>query len=152
MDEWQQFVIRAVDERGDPIHDYNVQLFSRRGHDEDPIPFAVDVHTYLGDSSLRCFHVNLTQLGLKDMTSLWIRVIASSGSALVGYTGFGSDKVGDVSSGTTREGKWDGELDLSSLAGDAKVKFFYPYTTTLVEIKLNREPLPLAGRNEVCWF
>ena len=152
MDEWQQFVIRAVDERGDAIHDYNVQLFSRRGHDEDPIPFAVDVHTYLADASLRCFHVNLTELGVKDMTSLWIRVIASSGSALVGYTGFGSDKVGDVSSGTSREGKWDGELDLSSLVGDAKVKFFYPYTTTLVEIKLNREPLPLSGRNEVCWF
>jgi hypothetical protein len=96
--------------------------------------------------------VNLTQLGVKDMTSLWIRVIASSGSALVGYTGFGSDKMGDVSSGTGRDGKWDGELDLSSLVGDAKVKFFYPYTTTLVEIKLNREPLPLSGRNEVCWF
>ena len=152
MDEWQQFVIRAVDERGDPIHDYNVQLFSRRGHDEDPIPFAADVHTYLADSSMRCFHVNLTQLGARDMSSLWIRVIASSGSALVGYTGFGSDKIGDGSSGTSHGGKWDGELDLSSLVGDAKAKFFHPYTTTLVEIKLNREPLPLAGRNEVCWF
>ncbi len=152
MDEWQQFVIRAVDERGDPIHDYNVQLYSMRAQGEEPIPFALDVHTYLADSSLRCFHVNLTQLGVRDMTSLWIRVIASSGSALVGYTGFGSDKLGDVSSGTSQGGKWDGELDLSSLVGDAQVKFFHPFTTTLVEIKLNREPLPLAGRNEVCWF
>ncbi len=152
MDEWQQFVIRAVDERCDPIHDYNVQLYSTRGQGEEPIPFALDVHTYAADTSLRCFHVNLTQLAVRDMTSLWIRVIASSGSALVGYTGFGSDKAGDVSSGTLQGGKWDGELDLSSLVGDAKVKFFHPFTTTLVEIKLNREPLPLSGRNEVCWF
>ncbi|MGI9140999.1 MAG: esterase/lipase family protein [Gemmatimonadaceae bacterium] len=152
MDEWQQFVIRAVDERGDPVTDYNVQLYSRRGDDEEPIPFAVDVHTYLADSSLRCFHANLTRLAIGDMKSLWIRVIASSGSALVGYTGFGSDKMGDVSSGTSHDGKWDGELDLSSLVGDAQVKFFFPYTTTLVEIRLNREPLPLSGRNEVCWF
>jgi hypothetical protein len=42
--------------------------------------------------------------------------------------------------------------DIAEGFGDAKVKFFYPYTTTLVELRLNREPLPLAGRNEVCWF
>ena len=26
------------------------------------------------------------------------------------------------------------------------------FTTTLIELKLNREPLPLTGKNEVCWF
>lgn len=154
MDEWQQFVVHAVDERGDGIADYNLQLRGlERGSTEKKVrEFATDVHVYRSDSSFRCFHVNLSKLQPANLDELSIRVIASSGSQLVGYTGFGTDKVGDTSSGTSREGKWDGSLDLSSLLGDAKVKFFYPFTTTLVELKLNREPLPLRGKNEVCWF
>lgn len=50
------------------------------------------------------------------------------------------------------DGKWDAALDISSLVDDKGIKFFYPFTTTLIEIKLNREPLPLTGKNEVCWF
>ena len=30
--------------------------------------------------------------------------------------------------------------------------FFFPYTTTLVEIRMNREPMPLTGINKVLWF
>jgi hypothetical protein len=150
MEEWQQFVVRVLDERGDPVPDYNIQLFTRTdAQGERGIhQFDVDVHTYKGDSSLRCFHVKLTQLDYKRLKNLWIRVIASSGSQLVGYQGFGSER--DAPS--TRDGKWDAALDISALAGDANVKFFYPFTTTLVEVRLNREPLPLAGKNEVCWF
>jgi hypothetical protein len=96
--------------------------------------------------------VNLSRVRAADLESLLLRVIASSGSQLVGYTGFGSDRIGETSSGTTHEGKWDGSLDLSELLGDAAVSFFYPFTTTLVEIRINREPLPLEGRNEVLWF
>ena len=29
MTEYQQFVIRVVDERGDPVPDYNIQIFTR---------------------------------------------------------------------------------------------------------------------------
>lgn len=151
MDEWQQFVVRVVDERGDPVPDYNIQLFTRtdRQGERGIKQFDVDVHTYKGDSSLRCFHVKLTQLDYRKLKNLWIRVMASSGSQLVGYQGFGSESDATA---TMRDGKWDAELDISALAGDANVKFFYPFTTTLVEIKLNREPLPLTGKNEVCWF
>jgi hypothetical protein len=65
--------------------------------------------------------------------------------------GFGSEKSADV---PTRAGggKWDAALDISSLADDTGIKFFYPFTTTLIELKLNREPLPLTGKNEVCRF
>ena len=151
MDEWQQFLVRVVDERGDPVPDYNIQLFTRtdRQGERGIKQFDVDVHTYKGDSSLRCFHVKLTQLDYRKLKNLWIRVMASSGSQLVGYQGFGSESD---TAATARDGKWDAELDISALAGDANVKFFYPFTTTLVEIKLNREPLPLTGKNEVCWF
>jgi hypothetical protein len=147
VDQWQQFIVRAADERGDPISDYNVQLFTRTqsGRENEIRQFDVDVHTYRGDSSLRCFHVNLTEIGLATIENLWIRVMASSGSRLVGYQGYG-DSANDGG------GDWDAELDISSLADDAGVRFFFPFTTTLVELRLNREPLPLTGKNEVCWF
>jgi hypothetical protein len=151
MDQWQQFVISAVDERGDPVTDYNVQLFTRtsRGRESAVQPFDVDVHTYGADASLRCFHVNLSKVGVKQLENLWIRVMARSGSELVGYQGFGSEPAGPA--GDTEE-LWDAELDISSLVDDSGVNFFYPFTTTLVELRLNREPLPMSGRNLVCWF
>src|SRR2546423_1115193 len=153
IQEWQQFVVRVVDERGDPVPDYNLQLFRRdSGTASDNIhQFDLDVHTYKGDASLRCFHVKLADLDYKKLPNLWIRVIASSGSQLVGYQGFGSEKMADASS-LDREPKWDAALDISSLSDDTGIKFFYPFTTTLIEIRLNREPLPLTGKNEVCWF
>ncbi|MDQ6690680.1 MAG: hypothetical protein M3Z18_09240 [Gemmatimonadota bacterium] len=152
VDEWQQFVVRAVDERGDPVPDYNIQLF-RRGDasatDRGIHQFDLDVHTYKGDSSLRCFHVRLADLDYRRLPNLWVRVMASSGSQLVGYHGFGSEKT---LGSNVKDGKWDASLDLSSLADDTGIRFFYPFTTTLIEIRLNREPLPLTGKNEVCWF
>ena len=154
IDEWQQFVVRALDERGDPITDYNIQLFRRGTNapgDTGIHEFDLDVHTYKGDSSLRCFHVKLSDLDYKKLPNLWVRVIASSGSQLVGYQGFGSEKLPD-SPALNREAKWDATLDISSLPTDTGIKFFYPFTTTLIELRLNREPLPLTGKNEICWF
>ncbi len=154
MDEWQQFVFRAIDERGDPIHDYNIQLFSRGARNvvRELRDFDLSVHPYARDTSLRCFHVNLTRLKRARLPNLWMRVIASSGSQLVGYHGFGREKALGSTDRRDPGGKWDGELDLSELLGAAEVKFFYPFTTTLVQVRLNREPLPLEGRNEVAWF
>jgi pimeloyl-ACP methyl ester carboxylesterase len=153
MDEWQQFVVRVVDERGDPVPDYNIQLFRRgdtSGSNNGIHEFDVDVHTYKGDASLRCFHVRLEDLDYRQLPNLWVRVMASSGSQLVGYQGFGTDRAPGASN--PDDGKWDAALDISSLVDDKGIKFFYPFTTTLIELKLNREPLPLTGKNEVCWF
>jgi pimeloyl-ACP methyl ester carboxylesterase len=153
VDRWQQFIVRATDERGDPIDDYNVQLFTRtgRGRESAVSPFDMRVHTYRSDPSLRCFHVNLTKVGIDTLENLWIRVMASSGSQLVGYQGYGSG-VSDGPGDPADDGKWTAELDISSLADDKGVQFFHPFTTTLVEVRLNREPLPLSGVNQVCWF
>ncbi len=150
MDPWQQFVIRAMDERGDPITDYNVQLFTRTAHGRASTvqSFDVDVHAFSDDPSFRCFHVNLEKIGVDKLESLWIRVMASSGSQLVGYHGYGSEDGHAGMSGST----WDAELDISSLADDKGVKFFFPFTTTLIELRLNREPLPVNGKNHVCFF
>ena len=143
--------MRVTDERGDPVNDYNIQLFRREAANSGIHQFDVDVHTYRGDASLRCFHVRLRDLDYRKLPNLWIRVIASSGSQLVGYSGFGSLKEAGVAA-PLREAKWDGSLDISSLSDDTGIKFFYPFTTTLIELRLNREPLPLTGKNEVCWF
>jgi pimeloyl-ACP methyl ester carboxylesterase len=148
MRRWQQFIIRALDERGDPITDYNVQLYtvSARGRELEVREFDLDVHTYREDASLRCFHVDLDAIEPERLENLWLKVMASSGSELVGYHG----TIVDSSDGD--EGKWSGEMDLSPLVDDEGVKFFYPFTTTLVELRLNREPMPLEGVNRLCWF
>jgi len=150
MDEWQQFVVRCVDERGDPVPDYFLQLLTADGNRLEP--FDADVHAYSSDSSLRCFHVNLSRLPDAKRRTLQLRVIASSGTDLVGYHGIGSEKfpVGDAT--PDRSGKWDACLSFSNVIGDDAVKFFYPFTTTLVELRLNREPLPLSGANRITGF
>ncbi|ULL16015.1 alpha/beta hydrolase [Paenibacillus sp. H1-7] len=144
---WQQFVMRVTDERGDPIPDYFIQLEGVRqdGGSDAMEHFDVNVHVFSGDSSLRNFHINLKDLQPESLQSLTMNIIASSGSNFVAYHGF-TDGTYDA------DGVWHAALDLTSLLGDCKVKFFYPFTTTFVELRLNREPLPLQGSNKVCWF
>ena len=58
------------------------------------------------------------------------------------------------------EGKWDAVIDLSSNLAHAEPaeglapRFFTPFTTTLVEMKMNREPMPLdaTSPNQIAWF
>jgi hypothetical protein len=33
-----------------------------------------------------------------------------------------------------------------------RISFFYPFTTTLVELTIDREPVPFRGPNRVLWF
>ena len=51
------------------------------------------------------------------------------------------------------EGKWNVQLDLSKIPSDEAQHLFRPFMTTLVELKLNREPMPLSvdEKNDVCW-
>lgn len=152
--EWQQFVVRAVDERGDPIRDYFLELCraDAGGTLRRIEGFDADVHAFQGDPSYRCFHVDLRALQPARRHGLCLRIIASSGTELVGYHGAGSEKV---SAGATRrrgEGKWDATIDLSEGLRRAGLEFFVPYTTTLVEIRLNREPMPLVGESRVFRF
>ena len=70
----------------------------------------------------------------EKISSLGLRILASSGTELVVYRGIGAT-----------EGDWDGVLDLSALGSGAEVTFFYPFTTTFIEIVMNREPMPPTG-------
>jgi hypothetical protein len=145
---WQQFIVRVVDERGDPVNDYHLQLLAVDG--DRVRPFDADVHVYRGDPSLRCFHVNYSKLAPDERRRLQVRLIASSGTARVGYAGVGTEKIKLDGSVYDRTGKWDAQFELPQKIDG--LTFFYPFTTTMVEIRINREPLPLVGVNEVFWF
>jgi len=137
---WQQFVVRVIDERGDAIPDYNVRLFDSG---KELREFTADVHPYARDKSLRNFHVDVTDLVERQFTDFHMQVIASTGTELVGYVGYsGGAKAGPTPT-------LDIDLDLTSLVS-GKTMFFFPFTTTIVEIKLNREPLPLGVESRLC--
>jgi pimeloyl-ACP methyl ester carboxylesterase len=151
MGRWQQFVIKVVDERGDPVNDWNIQLFQKRQGRASLDDFDMHVHVYAGDKSLRCFHVDLEKLQPESLDGLYMKLIASTGTSLVGYHGMGSERLTAAGRNNPR-GKWDAQLDLSQMVQDGSFRFFFPFTTTLVQIQLNREPMPLKGRNDVFWF
>ena len=138
--EHQQFIVRVIDERGDAVPDFNLQLFTwdARGTERTLGAFSDDVHVNSDDASLRCFHVDLAKMRSEKITSLGMRILASSGTELIAYRGIGA-----------AEGEWDGVLDLSALGRGADVTFFYPFTTTFIEIVMNREPMPPTGENRL---
>lgn len=151
MRRWQQFVVRVVDERGDPVSDWNMQLCRKQKGSACLTDFDLDVHVYEYDKSLRCFHVDLDHLQPEVLEELHMKLIATTGTELVCYYGKGSERFNAAGKKNPR-GKWDAQFDLSPFFHTEKFKFFYPFTTTLVEIRLNREPMPLGGRNNVFWL
>jgi len=158
---WQQFVIRALDENGDPITDYSVTLC----RDATGLPGAVlqefeeDVHPYRADPSFRCFHVNLPievlpsesgtgpQSAETSQQHLYIRLNASTGTPLLQYQPY--DGQGKPIPLNPKNG--DVMLDITSLTTD-KDRLFFPYTTTLIEIRMNRETLPLDAVSQLLYF
>jgi hypothetical protein len=153
MDSWQQFIVRARDERGDPINDYNLQLYKlERGknpeQDENWDPIKIDVHSYSTDNSYRCFHINLEDIS-GDLDRLKLEFMASSGTKLLDYFDYVPDTVTIIEK---TKGQPTFTMDLSNLLNDKDFKFFYPFTTTLIEIIINREPLPFRDKNEIAWF
>lgn len=155
---WQQFVVRAIDENGDPITDYSVTLCSDPTGKPGAVlqEFEADVHPYRADPSFRCFHVNLPLAVLASGPGaapppsgpkLYIRLNASTGTPLLQYQpydGSGTPIPVDPKNG-------DVLLDITSLASD-KDRLFYPYTTTLIEIRINRETAPLNAVSQLLYF
>jgi hypothetical protein len=147
MDGWQQFVVHARDERGDPVTDYMIDVL-RKSDTGEFLPFAeiyTDVHAYKADQSFRCFHIRLPK-GLCDQRMpLQIRVTASTGTALMAYQGYGTDDTRKTMTATAGPVT----IDVNGI-GDASL--FFPFTTTLVEVVLNREPFPLDQVSEIFKF
>jgi pimeloyl-ACP methyl ester carboxylesterase len=160
---WQQFVIHVVDERGDPVPDYGLTLFAQRDGQAASIlhDFEMEVHPYARDHSYRNFHVNLSQLigatqqdpnPAPPFKQLVMELTLTSGTKLVGYRGMNS---AGLNPGPSEVGEILVDLTPLLRAKDPQGKdfsLFHAFTTTLVEIIVDREPLPVDGRNQVYTF
>ena len=167
---WQQFVFHVKDDHGLPVPDYNIQLFVgddlSQSDDKDfrPVPLIAD--SYSADESFRCFYVRLddTMLGIGKTGSkkVWMELIASSGTAYLEYEAYFNTGDATPQENVTKLSPLKQvvdpatampnvvKLDLTNLGSDAKL--FYPYTTTLVEITLEREPTPLQDVSSLFTF
>jgi pimeloyl-ACP methyl ester carboxylesterase len=136
-EQYQQFIIHAVDERGDPITDYNLQLFRADGVEAQIAQFDAEVDVYSSDPSYRCFHVDVADLVSQQgrpTPGLIVRIIAASGTPYVGYIGHGYEEQ-------IEPGSWDASLHFEGAALD-QIAFFRPYATTLIRLYLERQVLP----------
>lgn len=141
LDGWQQFVVRARDAHGNPVTDYMIEVFEK-GSDgqtwERAEEISVDVHAYGPDPSYRCLHVQLPSGLTTRPRPMQIRFQASTGTEVVTYQGYGSDEV-------KMEMRADSDpvtIDITDALKDENFTLFYPFTTTLVEVVLNRVPYP----------
>jgi hypothetical protein len=147
MEGWQQFVVHARDERGDPVTDYLVEVLRKDG--ADWVKFEemyTDVHAYKGDPSFRCFHIRLPDGLCGGQVPLRVRIHASTGTELVAYQGYGSDDVRMKMEALAEPV----EIDLNGFGNNDSL--FHPFTTTMVEIVLNREPSPLNAVSQIFKF
>ncbi|MBV9301623.1 MAG: hypothetical protein JOY62_01260 [Acidobacteriaceae bacterium] len=151
MEGWQQFVVHARDERGDGVSDYLIEILHQNDDPNDSskwIPFPdmyTDVHAYGADSSFRCFHVRLPKGICSGKLPLRVRIHASTGTELMAYQGYGSEQKELTATSEPVE------LDISNLTNGTG-SLFYPFTTTLIEIVLNREPLPFNEESRILTF
>ncbi len=144
MEGWQQFVVHAIDERGDGVSDYMVEVLTQQpdGTWDEFKDMYTDVHAYGPDPSFRCFHVRLPEGISAGKIPLRMRINASTGTDLMAYQGYGSEER-ELSA--TAEPV---EVDVGDL-GDGNGSLFFPFTTTLIEIVLNREPLPFDQQSRI---
>jgi hypothetical protein len=159
---WQQFVMHVKDDHGDGVPDYNVQLFlgDDLAQSNDPdypsVPLIVDA--WSDDASYRCFYVQLSEDMLNVGTpgrpqKVWMELIASSGTAYLeyeAYTNLQSEEPNATRLTTAHGETKPVKLDITELGSEAKL--FFPYTTTLIEIVLEREPTPLADVSSLFGF
>lgn len=155
---WQQFVVHLVDDHDDGIGDYNLQMFlgSDLAQSDNPAfkPLPLIVDSYGADNSYRCIYVRLTDELLKLNTPggtsgrVWIELLASSGTRYVEYEAY--DGKGQVNR-SSDNGPKATKLEITKLA-KGNDTLFYPYTTTLVEIYLEREPTPLQKVSDLFGF
>ena len=151
IDGWQQFVVWAHDERGDSIADYMIEIEFQdtdggwRAFEQ----MYTNCHPYSTDSGYRCFHIRLGK-GLSTSTvPLRAKISAHTGSALVAYQGYDSGGKGHAMQKSDDPADRAVTIEIHNDLGRQNGSFFFPFTTTMVEIILNREPFPLEGQSSL---
>jgi len=151
LDGWQQFVVHTRDAHGDPVTDYMIQIFeqdSRTKEWQRAEEMSVDVHAYKADPSYRCLHVQLPKGITTEPRPMQIRFQASTGTDVVAYQGYGSDNK-------EMEMRADTDpviIDITAALEDKDMSLFHPFTTTLVEVVLNRKPYPFDQVGKIFSF
>jgi hypothetical protein len=152
---WQQIAIHMVDDHGDGVTDYNLQIFYDGNDPDNPVRVPLIADTYSTDNSYRCFYIQLTQEMLNlEGRKMWVELIASSGSPLIEYMAYTDDsdvpkRLAITSHDTTANQPVKMDITDLTRGGDS---LFYAYTTTLLEIFVEREPMPLKGVSQVLTF
>jgi pimeloyl-ACP methyl ester carboxylesterase len=144
---WQQFIVHACDEWGDGISDYIMEVHREvNGKWEKFDQISTDVHAYGPDQSYRCFHIRLPKGLSQPDQKLCVCVNASTGTELMAYRAYGTKTI---ELGADNDPI---ELDISGLGPTGKETLFYPFTTTMIEIMINREPVPFHKESRVLNF
>ena len=158
--EWQQFVIRVCDERGDGVADWTISLQIKWKNKPDHEPIAIDdLHPYEKDKSFRCLHINLTESGISSLDeskmhnveSLEMKLIMNTGSDYLLYVAQREEST--KSSTKLFKGLSEMTVDLKEYLnpGNGKFRLIMPYTTTYVEFRVNRDPsLDGKGKAKLC--
>jgi len=145
LDGWQQFVVHARDERGDPVTDYMIEVYTQvDGNWQKFEQMYTDVHAYTTDPSFRCFLVQLPEGICGGEVPLQIHIGASTGTDVMAYQGYGSDE-----NMTEMRAESDPVVIAIPAGALGKDSLFHPFTTTLVEIVLNREPYPFDSISKI---
>ena len=142
---WQQFIVHARDERGDGVTDYLVEILhaDATGNWTPFTQMYTDVHAYSTDQSYRCFHIRLPIGFSSGKVPLRVRIHASTGTTLIAYQGYSTDEARHQLTASAEPV----DIDITSFGnGDT---LFHPFTTTLIEIVLNREPSPLNSISDI---
>lgn len=144
---WQQFVVHARDEWGDGITDYVLEVLKQENGDWKPFEeMYTDVHPYGEDPSFRCFHIRLPKGITTPGTPLKVRINASTGTELMAYRAFGAG-MQQLGVGAAQAPL---EIPITTIGNNGTL--FFPFTTTMIEILLNREPLPFTGESRILGF
>lgn len=154
---WQQIVIHMVDDHGDGVADYNLQIWHETNDPAKPTCVPLIVDTYSTDNSYRCFYIQLThEMRNLEGKRMWVELIASSGTPLIEYMAYLDDsdipkRLSITGNDLKNADNLPVKMDITDLTkgGDS---LFYPYTTTLLEILVQREPMPLNGVSDVLTF
>lgn len=144
--------MRAVDENGDAIPDYELKLVTKMNKEYKSIEgIELNEHLYTRDTSLRCFQINIKPMQTQKIENVWLQISVSSGSRLVIYKGYTSNENKNNQNNTDT---WQGEINLTDNLYNSNEQILQPLTTTLVELRLNREPVEqgVDANNKVSWF
>jgi hypothetical protein len=86
----------------------------------------------------------------KPSKKMWIELIASSGSDLIQYAAYTGNADSPQSLPVDHGGGSPVQFDITALAQGASL--LYPYTTTLLEVFVEREPTPLGNVSTIFTF